>query len=121
MANAIKGEVSFPAGEETYTFVFDFNAICELETEIEGGDFASADLQKPSVIRKVFCIGLQAHHPDIDEKAAGAIIHEIGPATAAEVIARSFELAYGKEAAKASGGPRKTASAKAGAGGSKTS
>lgn len=119
MPNAIKGEVSFPAGEETYTFVFDFNAICELETELEGADFASADLQKPSVIRKVFCIGLQAYHPGMDEMAAGRIIHEIGPQKAAEVIAASFERAYGKEAAKAPAGPRKPA-AKRAAGGSKT-
>lgn len=96
MANPVKGEVAFEADDKSYTLVFDFNAICELEdefdTEIEKiGEVIGS---RASAIRRVIRVGLSRHHPDIDERQAGDIITAIGPSEAGALITKAFQAAF---------------------------
>lgn len=104
MANAIKGEVSFPAAGKTWTLVYDFNALCTIESEL-AVDVASVGdrLASPSMIRSVFRIGLEARHGAISDIEAGNLIHDMGPDAAADVIARAFKAAFPDASASAEG------------------
>lgn len=111
MANAIKGEVGFSAAGQTWTLVYDFNALCTIENEL-AVDVASVGdrLASPSMIRSVFRIGLEARHGAISDVEAGNLIHDMGPDAAAEVIAKAFKAAFPEAAASAEGKaqPKKT-------------
>lgn len=120
MVNRIKGEVGFSiedgdlAGD--YTLLLDFNALCDLETDLPGLMDGTAEIRTPSAIRAVFHAGLQARQKDISLHDAGDIIHALGIEQAGDLVRQSFEASFstakgGEESAR----PRK-ASAKAGAG-----
>lgn len=119
-ANRIKGEVAFSvedgdlAGD--YVLLLDFNALCDLETDLPGLMDGTAEIKTPSAIRAVFHAGLQARHDGITVRDAGSIIQGLGIETAGDLVRQSFEASFapakgGEEAAR----PRK-APPKAGAG-----
>lgn len=114
-ANVLKGEIPFDAGEKTYTFILDFNALCDLESEIAGLMDGKAELKSPATIRSVFHAGLQCHHPEVDVLSAGRIIHEIGLAKAGELVRDSFKASFPDAEDKKPKGPQ-TGRQKPGAG-----
>ncbi len=105
MAAAIKGEVGFKAGESDYILLLDFNALCDLEDDFPGIMDGSFELKSPKAIRRVFRAGLAEHHPDLDDKAAGRVIQEVGIAKAGDLIGQAFKASF-PEAAKGDGSPR---------------
>lgn len=107
MANAIKGEVGFKAGEQDYTLLLDFNALCELETVVPGLMDGTAEIKSPSAVRAVFHAALFEHHPNVDVKAAGRIIQEVGVARAGELIGEAMAASFGKSEGGNPARPRK--------------
>ena len=91
---SIRGEVDFQAGGEGYTFLLDFNALCDLEEDMPGLMDGKVELKSPKLIRKVFLVGLQARHPDLSEQDAGAIVHDVGLEKAADLIGQSFKASF---------------------------
>jgi hypothetical protein len=113
MGNPVKGEVSFEADAKTFTLVFDFNAICELEDAFDADINSIGELigTKASSVRKVFRVGLSRRHPDLTEMEAGDIISVIGPAEAGVLIQKAFALSFPPaEAANGTTRPPKKAS-----------
>ncbi len=111
MTNKLKGEVSFPAGEDTFVLLFNLDALCGLE---ETFDMSVAEIgeamqnkMRLKMLRGVFQAGLAAHHPDISAKAAGEIIDRIGLGRAGALIAEAFSAAFASdtEAGEAAGDP----------------
>lgn len=101
MANGIKGEVGFKVAGSDWTLVYDFNALCTIEQELDV-DVADVGtkLSSPSMIRSVFRIGLEAKHGGMSDLEAGRLIHDLGAQASAEVIGRAFQAAF-PEAASA--------------------
>jgi hypothetical protein len=95
VAVAIKGEVGFKAADQNWTLVYDFNALCSIEEELEV-DVANVAtrLGSPSVIRSVFRIGLAAYHGAMSDIEAGRLIHDLGAQAAAEIIGKAFQAAF---------------------------
>jgi hypothetical protein len=70
MGNAVKGEVSFAQGGDTFTLVYDVDALCVAE---EALDMAVEDIlaqlnakrRKMGVVRAVLWAGLRRHHPEL--------------------------------------------------------
>lgn len=110
--SSAKGTVPFLAGDERYLLLLDFNALCDLESELPGLMDGTAEIKSPSAIRAVFHAGLVAHHGDVDLRDAGKIIHEIGIEQAAELVKEAFEASFGKT----DGGEGKSRPRKRGAG-----
>ena len=111
MANSIKGEVSFKAGEADMTLVFDFNAIVAIEEEfdIKMEDLGEVMGAKASSFRKVFQIGLQRHHPGTTPEEAGDIITEVGAGEAGQLVAKAFKASFpDTEVGDAKGRPPKS-------------
>ena len=82
MANRFKGEVDVKAGGDTFTLRFGVNAMVALEEEL---GVKTEDLQEHlqdnfslGLLRTIFRIGLQQHHPDITDAATGDLLDEIG-------------------------------------------
>lgn len=115
MANPLKGEVEFEAGGETYVLLLDFNALCELETEVPGLMDGTAEIKSPSAIRAVVHAGLAAHHPALSLRDAGNLINMIGLEAAGDLVSRSFAGSFPASGGEEPARPRK-APAKAGAG-----
>ena len=115
-ANRLKGEVAFEAEGESYTLLLDFNALCDLEDSLPGLMDGTAEIKSPKAIRRVFHAGLAAHHPQIDERGAGSLIHAVGFAEAGELVRLAFEASFpGADGGKVASRPQK-APPKAGAG-----
>lgn len=99
MANAVRGQVSLVAGDTTYTLVLSINAMCEIE-DTTGKDIVVlvSDLQSGKVsmksFRLLFWAALQDYHPDVDLKAAGILISEIGMTAAMGALGEAFERAF---------------------------
>ncbi|WEK56486.1 MAG: hypothetical protein P0Y52_07925 [Candidatus Brevundimonas phytovorans] len=100
MANQIKGEVGFQADGQDYTLLLDFNALCELEAVVPGLMDGTAEIKSPSAVRAVFHAALSEHHPAVDVKAAGRIIHDVGIARAGELIGEAMAASFGKSEGK---------------------
>ena len=103
MANKFRGEVSFDAGEVSYTLCFTSNSLCELEGEL--GDMSIVEfltqLQDPKTIRntnirKFFWAGLRARHPDMTQTKAGDIM-DADPHAALRAAMKAYGLHYGVE------------------------
>lgn len=95
MANAIKGEVGFRAAGADWKLLYDFNALCTIEQELEiDVEDIGAKLTSPTTIRSVFRIGLEAHHGAMTDLEAGRLIHDMGAPEAAQVIGRAFQAAF---------------------------
>lgn len=102
MANPLKGEVEFKAGEKTYTLVFDNNAIVEVETMLGRSIFGIMDLMSDKTkvelghIRALLWGGLRRHYPNVTIVEAGDILGEVGGiAVVAEPIIKATAIALG--------------------------
>lgn len=95
MGNAIKGVVTFEAGDELYNLVFDFNAMCEIEDEFDMpvAEFGAKKVWRAKEIRSLFRIGLSRQHPEVGDEDAGNIITKIGAKRAGELIGQAFQAA----------------------------
>lgn len=122
MANPHKGEVSFQAGDETFTLRFSANALAELEDALDKSVMEIADLMQSEkglrikTLRTIFWAGLLDHHEGVTEKRAGDIISDIGMGEAAEIIGRAFAAAFPAADGEKGENPRKGAGAGSGAG-----
>ena len=94
MTNPVRGEVAFQSGDEEYTFLLDFNALCDLEEDMPGLMDGKVELKSPTLIRKVFLVGLQARHPGLTEREAGDLVHAVGLDGAADLISQSFKASF---------------------------
>lgn len=101
MANRAKGEVGFRGLDGAdYVLVYDVNALCDAEDRLGFGvgDFG-ARLASPSVsqLRVLLWAGLRARHPEIDERAAGALLSpkRLG-AVVTEALAAALPQAEGE-------------------------
>jgi hypothetical protein len=111
MANLQKGEVSLPAGEQTYILSYSVNAFCHLE-EADGRTFGEIiqelmDPKKVSIrqLRQFVHAGLLDHHPDLSLTDAGRIIMLAGGVNAVmEAVGRGLESSLPEK--EASGTPR---------------
>lgn len=86
--NPVKGEVGFEVESGAYTFVLDFNALCEIEKALGGLTFDG-----PTSIRTVFHIALKRKHRTMTLDQAGDVIGELGMVKAGEVIAEAMKAA----------------------------
>lgn len=111
MANPLRGSVSLPVGDRTFTMSFSINALCVLEDELgapigkvaEGlNDQANIRM---STVRTIVWAGLQDHHPEIDLHAAGGIMTEATVPVCMEAIGEAFKLAFPEGEKR--GNPRK--------------
>ncbi|WP_075216079.1 hypothetical protein [Mongoliimonas terrestris] len=111
MANSLRGEVAFEALGATYTLVFDFNALVDLEEEFDIEASRLGDILqsgRAGNLRRVFRIGLARFHAGITDAQAGDVISVLGPQRAGELIAEAFTKAFPKaEAASGSARPPK--------------
>lgn len=110
MANLQKGEVSLPAGEETYTLSFSVNAFCRME-EADGRPFSEiledlADAKSLTMqkLRWFVHMALSDHHPDLTPDDAGRIIMNAGGIEAVMVAVGKGLAASAPQ--EASGTPR---------------
>ena len=94
MSESIKGEVAFKADDRNWKLVYDFNALCTIETELGIDPDQLGTISGPSMVRSVFRVGLDAHHPGLTDMEAGRLIHDIGMEKAGELIATAFKAAF---------------------------
>lgn len=94
MANP-KGEVALKIGEQTFTLVYDFNALCAIEEQLQldVAEMGEA-IQSPAKMRSVFRIGLQANHGSMTDLEAGNLIHRFGIRQSAEAVGQAFQAAF---------------------------
>lgn len=97
MANPLRGESSFKAGEADFTLVFDINTFCALEDETGLGvsDLIDKVQAKPSfkLLRSIFCAGLQARHPRTTISEAGEIMSDAGLETLQKALSTALQAA----------------------------
>ncbi|MFZ2995951.1 hypothetical protein [Sphingobium sp.] len=97
MANPLRGEASFKAGEANFTLVFDINTFCALEDETGLGvsDLIDQVQAKPSfkLLRSIFCAGLQTHHPRTTIGEAGEIMSDAGLETLQKALSSALQAA----------------------------
>lgn len=103
MSDKRNGVLEIKAGEQTYKLQYTINALCELEDSL---GISMADIEKvlgdkPSLTntRLLFWIGLREHHPEVDQKAAGAIMDQIGFAKAAGLATTALTHSFGQAGA----------------------
>ncbi|ORE90193.1 hypothetical protein ATO13_23196 [Stappia sp. 22II-S9-Z10] len=91
------GELMFQALGRNLILVFDFNALCTIEDEL---DVAVSELQavmqspRMKQIRTIFRVGLSRHQPNVDDIVAGEIIGDVGMQRAANLIGEAFAAAF---------------------------
>lgn len=113
MANPFRGTVSLTAGDTTYTLSLSTNALCELEDHFgksvsEVAGMLGTENVSIKTVRSVFWAALQDHHPDIDIKAAGLLISDVGMQAAMEALGKAFRAAFPE---KSGSHPRKAKAA----------
>lgn len=89
MSNALKGEVEFEAGGETYKLVLDFNALCELEGALTPGD----DRNGPRASRATLWAALQRHHENLSLNDAGDLVAALTLPRVRELIGEAYKAA----------------------------
>lgn len=111
MANPMKGEVAFTAGDDTYTLVYSINALVTLEDKLQIATSQIGELlgerMSMTSLRTLFWAGLIDRH-DCSEQEAGNLISEVGIAKSAELIGEALSKAF-PEAGKSKGRPQKAA------------
>ncbi len=115
MANPLRCEAEFTAGEDTYKVRFDWNAAAEFE------DKAARPLSDALLeigheklcaksLRAMLWAGLRAHHEDVSLEGAGRLLDVIGRREAQRLMGVALryyfpELERKKGAGKAGGNP----------------
>lgn len=107
MANPHRGEVEISAAGKVYNLRFSANALCDLEEALGMGvsEIAASmgSGMRVSVARAVFWCALRDNHPEVDERAAGHVMSDLGIVKAIEAVSKAFGLAFPNEE---SGDPR---------------
>lgn len=115
MANPLRGEASFKAGDAEMTLVFSINAFCELEADTGLGvnEVIEQVQGNPSftLLRSIFCAGLQAKHPGTTKLEAGEIMSDAGIEEMTDALRRALQAAM-PEAKEGSANPPKPAAKK---------
>lgn len=96
LANPQRGETAFTAADGAdYVLRYDLNAVCALEDELGGAEAFQDAVAAPNTktIRLLVWAGLQARHPDVDLKTAGALFATM--AEAAAVVSKAVEASFG--------------------------
>lgn len=112
-ANKQRGHLGFEVGEERYTFVFSTNALCAIEDEFELEDITQLErvlTQSPSLrtVRTLFRLGLVDEHPDMDDRAAGKIMDDVGGLEPSlKLIMQAVQNAFPEAAKDGTGDPPK--------------
>lgn len=114
MANKERGEMSFVAGDVTYTLAFSIDAICHMEEATGKGvialtrEFADPSKISVSVARAALWAGLRENHPGITLQQAGELIPAAGGlAVIMEHVAAAITAAFPRPDGKSR--PRKAA------------
>lgn len=97
MANKHKGEVTFKAGDKTFTLRFTINELCDVQDlfacrmeEMEARINAATIREMRSIVR----IGLSEKHPELTDKDVGSIMTEANFATVLQKVGEAFVLAF---------------------------
>jgi hypothetical protein len=103
MPNPIKGEVAFTSGGQVYTLVYNFDALVVLEDRFDKSvDEIIAYLARNRRVKNLAAAlhpGLLAHHPDVTEAQAGALMMGIEDGkTPFELITDGITAAFPKRA-----------------------
>lgn len=107
-----KGEHSFSVDGRQLTLVYSIDALCRIEDRFDKSALAvlAGMMRDPQVrkLRVVLWAGLQEHHREIDEKAAGELIRGLGGVQpAVELINQAFLKSFPRaEAAEGAAGPQ---------------
>ncbi|HYI42684.1 MAG TPA: GTA-gp10 family protein [Sphingomicrobium sp.] len=111
MSNPLRGESVLRAGDTEKTLVFDVNAFCELEADTGLGltDLIEQLQGNPSfsLLRSVFCAGLQAKHPGTTKAEAGTIMSDAGVEEITRALQSALEAAMPAPKAGSTNPPRK--------------
>lgn len=99
-------------GDQVYTLVFDFNAICEIEERFDAPIVEVAakldDQIRAKDLRALIAVTLQDRHPGISEKEVGRLIGEYGAEAAGQKLIEAMQSAFPQaEAAEGDKDPRK--------------
>jgi hypothetical protein len=99
--------VPIPGFEQGGTVLLDFNALARLEGELQEKleEMGTAALKSPRTMITVFAAALEEYHGAVDERTVGKIIHALTPDVAAELVERSFALAFPEAAEAGAGDP----------------
>lgn len=128
MANPVRGQVEIEVEGETFTLVFDVNALCALEGRLgQTADqivarFAltvSGSRLDLTLLRALLWASLIEHH-DMSEKDAGRLLSRAGMELVGAKVAEAIERAF-PEAEELKARPRKAGASKAPAGTGKSS
>ena len=117
MANPQRGEVAVPTGEQTFILRFDYNTVCDLEGTIGGSFLGLVDrmAKDPNstdfrTIRSIVQAGLAGGGDQLDERAVGNLIQDVGINPMMLKVADAIKLSWptaednGAEAAQAGNG-----------------
>jgi hypothetical protein len=102
MANKVRGEVAFAAGDKSYTLLFDINALCELEDVLGEGALAGGlgangaqdVLISLKRLRAFVWCGLRRHHGVLTLADAGDIVGAAGIAAATAAVGEALQAAF---------------------------
>lgn len=112
MNNPLRGEAAFRAGDRDLTLVFDVNTFCELEadTGLTTDEVIERVQGRPSfsLLRSIFCAGLQEKHPGTSKAEAGQIMSDAGVAEITRSLHDALRAAM-PEAKEGSENPPKAA------------
>lgn len=112
MVENAKGELGFEVEGRRLTLAYSIDALCKIEDIYDKSALTvlSGIMRDPQFrkLRVVIWAGLQEHHKDIDQKAAGELIRQLGGLNdAVDLINRAFLAAFPPaEAAEGATGPQ---------------
>jgi hypothetical protein len=113
--NPLRGEASFKAGDAEKTLVFDINVFCELEEETGLGvnELIEQMQGSPSfsLLRSIFCAGLQPKHPGTTKKEAGDIMSDAGLDEMTAALRKAIQAAMPEAKEGGANPPRRKAKA----------
>lgn len=124
-----RGEVSFQALGERWTFFFGFNAICAAEDEFDlpfisiigeilpgatgenvtdpGAVAQIARQMRFGNVRRMLRFGLVEHHDDMTDKVAGSIIDDLGLPAVTELLGKGLAQALADDSEETAANPPK--------------
>lgn len=114
MTNPVKGEVSFEARGQTFTFKFGTNAqiLIETKTGMTMTRFLNERFENLGAadVRLIFWAGLFRQH-QLTEDEVGDLIDEVGPTRVAEIFTEAFDAAKKQDGDADQSRPMKSAKA----------
>jgi hypothetical protein len=119
VTNPQKGDVTFEAGNKSYTLRYSHLALVKLEKLLDKGLMKimreidtwreNPDDMRVGMVVALLWAGLQKHHPKITVDEAAELLDEMdgGAARAVEIIGESFQRAFSAPETKATNPPQK--------------